>query len=100
MKNRLLHIISLATIDRPVLSSWLEKTLEVSGAEVRVMVGELRREGNLIGSNKQGYWTPRTPHEADIGVGHMRERALSMLKTYRLQKRARHRRFGAQIELL
>jgi DNA-binding transcriptional regulator PaaX len=66
--------------------------LGVDERTVRVLVGELRRRGELIGSTSKaghhGYFLIETEEDAAVGLAHMYKRARSMFEAWRTVRKS------------
>ena len=63
---------------RTVRSVKIEKGLDVSGVDVRAMANTLRRRGEPIGSNVNGYYYATDARELEETIKHLTERRNSL----------------------
>ncbi len=81
MKKEVLSLIETRDAGNPIKSKQIEKSLGITGAEVRKYVMKLRRKGNRIGSGYQGYFLAKTHDEFVDVMSHMQSRIDSEMKT-------------------
>lgn len=70
----------------PVKSKVLEEIYSISGAKVRDLIHTLRRGGEPIGSNVDGYFYCKTYNQLEQTIKSLESRAYDMLRTSKLLK--------------
>jgi len=81
LKANILERVKLHRQDSPVYSAELERLFDITGAEVRDSVRELRREGYPIANSSNGYYYADSFEQIRNTVEDLEGRASSMLKT-------------------
>lgn len=67
----------------PVTSRDLERKFQISGAQIRQTVNDLRTKGYPIGSDKRGYYYCHSRSELQPTLNHLKHRAKSLGMVYR-----------------
>lgn len=74
-------LLSLRYRSNPIKSKELEEEFNISSSQVRDVVRSLREKGVPITSGAEGYWFARNIEELKPTLNHLKERALSLLRT-------------------
>jgi glutamate synthase domain-containing protein 2 len=88
-----------------VKSEFFEKTLRISGAEVRECINEIidysLQEGydHTAGSDTEGYFITRTESEYDIAIGNVYSREIKLRQRRQKLETIRQRRFGDKSQI-
>ena len=68
--------------------------------QIGLAVAELRRAGHLVGSGcgafESGYFLCGTEEDVEIGLRHIRSRAIESMRTVQAVRKAAERQFGAE----
>lgn len=80
-KTQILAKVKLYTKENPIYSAVLEKEFNISGAELRKIIREFRREGKPIANSKDGYFFAQSYEEFKPTIKDLEDRAMSMLNT-------------------
>ncbi len=100
IKNEILKELENHTSVNPINSKELEGLYNLSGSEVRDIIRELRRDGNMIGSGSDrgrrqgGYYIIRTIDEYTETRTHIVNRIISLANTVRKMDYAAKIKFG------
>lgn len=78
MRSNQMDNLLAAIKNGPVTSRVLERKLSVSGAYLRQMVNRLRRNGEIIGSGKDGYYYCKTAKETKDVIENLTSRCRGM----------------------
>lgn len=84
INDTILARIKLHTKQNPVYSAEIERQYNLSGAEVRSAIRDLRRQGEPIANSSNGYYYARDLNELQETLSDLRGRANSLLNTARL----------------
>ncbi len=83
----ILSSIKLHGKDNRIYSYQLESQYNLTGAELRNIIKELRRSGEPIANSKEGYYYARDINELKETLEDLRGRALSMINTASLMEK-------------
>lgn len=75
--------------DKPISSKSIERTFDIAGSKIRLIVQRLRRLKRPIGSNQGGYFWAETPEQLDSTIKHMEQRRDSIMITLKYMRRVR-----------
>lgn len=83
----LLNFIKKYKKSNPVNSKTIENLYKITGAKVREIIHNLRRSGELIGSNSDGYFICANFDELEATIANLESRATDMFETARILKK-------------
>lgn len=83
MTETILRIISEHTTDEPIKSRQIELRTQLSGAEIREIVHELRLSKHPIASDDRGYYMARSEQELEHTKAQLRSRGSKILEVAR-----------------
>ncbi len=81
--NTLKAVLSTHKMSNPILSVYLEKEFDCSGAEIRNQIREMRRSGVPIGACADGYFWAETYSEIVPTIDDLKSRMISLSITAR-----------------